>query len=126
MKTDFLDKLKFNSDGLIPAIVQEQETGQVLMMAWMNRDSLVKTMEVGKTCFWSRSRKSFWVKGETSGHTQIVKRISMDCDGDTLLIEVQQTGAACHEGYKSCFFRDITTQGDFSLNSKPIVEMAKT
>lgn len=105
------EKLKFNADGLIPAIIQEQATGRVLMMAWMNRASLEKTIATGQTCFWSRSRQAFWVKGETSGHTQAVKDIAFDCDGDVLLIQVEQIGAACHEGYKSCFFRSIDSQG---------------
>src|SRR5204862_1438260 len=108
----FYDKLKFNSDGLIPAIVQEQSTGRVLMMAWMNRESLETTIQTGKTHFWSRSRKKFWMKGESSGHTQAVKDVSFDCDGDTLLIQVEQIGAACHEGYKSCFFRSVGTAGE--------------
>ena len=77
------------------------------MMAWMNRASLEKTIETGKTHFWSRSRQKFWMKGESSGHTQAVKDIAFDCDGDTLLIQVEQIGAACHEGYQSCFFRSI-------------------
>ena len=102
----FLDQLKFDAaTGLILAIVQEQKSGRVLMMAWMNRASLEKTLETRKTHFWSRSRQKFWMKGETSGHTQTVKDIAFDCDGDTILIQVEQTGAACHEGYKSCFFR---------------------
>ena len=99
------EKLKFNAEGLIPAIVQEQASGRVLMMAWMNEASLKKTLETGKTHFWSRSRKKFWMKGEESGHIQTVKDLAFDCDGDTLLIQVDQIGAACHEGYKSCFFR---------------------
>src|SRR2546428_13546311 len=103
----FYDKLKWTEDGLIPAIVQEQRTGRVLMMAWMNRASLEKTIETGRTHFWSRSRQKFWVKGETSGHTQTVRDIALDCDGDTLLIQVDQIGAACHEGYRSCFFRSV-------------------
>ena len=103
----FYEKLKWTSDGLIPAIIQEASTGRVLMMAWMNRASLEKTVETGKTHFWSRSRQKFWMKGEESGHTQSVKDIAFDCDGDTLLIQVEQTGAACHEGYKSCFFRSV-------------------
>ena len=90
----FYDQLKFNADGLIPAIIQEQKTGRVLMMAWMNRASLEKTIETGKTHFWSRSRRKFWMKGETSGHVQQVKDIAFDCDGDTLLIQVEQIGAA--------------------------------
>ncbi len=107
----FYDQLKFNPDGLIPAIIQEQTTRRVLMMAWMNRASLEKTIETGQTHFWSRSRQKFWRKGETSGHTQTVKHIAFDCDGDTLLIQVEQIGAACHEGYKSCFFRSVEDRG---------------
>src|ERR1700756_5678558 len=101
----FYDQLKFNADGLIPAIIQEQSTGRVLMMAWMNRASLESTIATGKTHFWSRSRKKFWMKGESSGHTQAVRDISFDCDGDTLLIQVEQIGAPFHAGYQSCFFR---------------------
>lgn len=107
----FYEKLKFDANGLIPAIVQERGTGRVLMMAWMNHASLEKTVATGKTHFWSRSRQKFWMKGEESGHTQTVKDIAFDCDGDTLLIQVEQNGAACHEGYKSCFFRSIEGDG---------------
>ena len=120
MNQDFIGQLKFNSEGLIPAIVQEHGTGEVLMMAWMNKESIVKTLESQKTCFWSRSRKKFWIKGETSGHFQEVKKLSFDCDGDTLLVEVTQIGAACHENYKSCFFRDISPKGEVSTNSTPL------
>ena len=105
------NKLKFDANGLIPAIIQEQKTGRVLMMAWMNRASLEQTIETGKTHFWSRSRQKFWMKGESSGHTQTVKAIAFDCDGDTLLIQVEQIGAACHEGYQSCFFRTMEDAG---------------
>lgn len=108
---NFFDQLKFNADGLIPAIIQEHSTGRVLMMAWMNRASLESTIATGKTHFWSRSRQKFWMKGESSGHTQTVKDISFDCDGDTLLIQVAQVGAACHEGYQSCFFRSAQDGG---------------
>jgi phosphoribosyl-AMP cyclohydrolase len=108
---DFYDNLKFDANGLIPAIIQEQKTGRVLMMAWMNRASLEKTIATGKTHFWSRSRQKFWMKGETSGHVQTVKDIAFDCDGDVLLIQVGQTGAACHEGYQSCFFRSVEKDG---------------
>jgi len=107
----FFDLLKFDANGLIPAIIQEKSTGRVLMMAWMNRASLEKTIATGKTHFWSRSRQKFWMKGESSGHVQTVKEIALDCDGDTLLIQVEQIGAACHEGYKSCFFRSLTVDG---------------
>ncbi len=106
------DHLKFDSNGLIPAIIQDQANGRVLMMAWMNRASLEKTIATGKTHFWSRSRQKFWMKGESSGHTQTVKDIACDCDGDTLLLQVEQTGAACHEGYRSCFFRSATEGGE--------------
>ncbi|MGV3771908.1 MAG: phosphoribosyl-AMP cyclohydrolase [Verrucomicrobiales bacterium] len=108
---NFIEQLKFNSEGLIPAIVQEQSTGRVLMMAWMNKESIQKTVETGKTWFWSRSRKKYWMKGESSGQVQVVKDVAFDCDGDTLLIQVEQTGAACHEGYKSCFFRSVRENG---------------
>lgn len=115
------DQLKFNSDGLIPAIIQEQSTGRVLMMAWMNRASLEKTIATGKTVFWSRSRQKFWMKGETSGHTQEVKGIAFDCDADVLLIKVEQIGAACHEGYKSCFFRSVEGKGEtFRVTEKQL------
>jgi phosphoribosyl-AMP cyclohydrolase len=107
----FYDNLKFDANGLIPAIIQDERTGRVLMMAWMNRASLEKTVATGKTHFWSRSRKQFWMKGETSGHVQAVKDIALDCDGDVLLIRVEQTGAACHEGYQSCFFRSLEKDG---------------
>jgi len=114
-----LDSLKFNADGLIPAIIQDSENGQVLMMAWMNAESLRRTIESGKCTYWSRSRQSFWLKGETSGHFQIVKNISVDCDQDCLLIQVEQVGAACHENYRSCFFRDIK-DGELVVNSERI------
>jgi len=107
----FIDGLKFGADGLIPAIVQDHASGRVLMLAYMNRESVGKTLELGKTVFWSRSRKKFWIKGETSGHFQVVKDIAFDCDGDTLLIQVEQTGPACHEGYRSCFFRSVQEGG---------------
>ena len=108
----FYDQLKFNADGLIPAIIQDQATGRVLMMAWMNRASIEMSLATGKTHFWSRSRQKFWMKGETSGHTQTVKEIAFDCDGDTLLLQVEQTGAACHEGYRSCFYRTTDASGE--------------
>ena len=105
------DHLKFNGDGLIPAIIQDQRSGRVLMMAWMNRASIEKTIETGQTWFWSRSRQKYWMKGESSGHVQVVKEVAFDCDGDTLLLQVEQTGAACHDGYQSCFFRAVAGGG---------------
>ncbi len=119
---NFYDKLKFDTNGLIPAIVQEQRTGRVLMMAWMNRASLEKTIATRKTHFWSRSRQKFWMKGETSGHTQKVKDVAFDCDGDTLLIQVEQIGSACHEGYKSCFFRSVERDGVAFKVTEPQLE----
>jgi phosphoribosyl-AMP cyclohydrolase len=118
----FYDELKFDANGLIPAVIQEQGTGRVLMLAWMNRVSLEKTIATGKTHFWSRSRQKLWMKGETSGHTQTVKNIAFDCDGDTLLIQVEQTGAACHEGYKSCFFRSMADGGRSFKETEPRLE----
>jgi phosphoribosyl-AMP cyclohydrolase/phosphoribosyl-ATP pyrophosphohydrolase/phosphoribosyl-AMP cyclohydrolase len=98
--------VRYNADGLVAAIVQEEGTGQVLMMAWMNPESLRRTLETGRTWFWSRSRQEFWCKGETSGDRQFVRAAYYDCDGDTLLFVVEQEGrGACHTGERSCFFR---------------------
>jgi phosphoribosyl-AMP cyclohydrolase len=97
--------LKFNADGLIPAIVQDAKSKRVLMMAWMNETSLNATIQTGFMNYWSRSRQKFWLKGETSGHTQKVVRWASDCDADTLLFEVEQIGGACHTGFESCFFQ---------------------
>ena len=102
-----ISDLKFDANGLIPAVVQEYKTKEVLMVAYMNKDSLRKTLKVKKTCFWSRSRKTYWVKGETSGCFQHVKSVSYDCDMDCLLIQVRQIGVACHTGKYSCFYRKI-------------------
>lgn len=104
----FMEKVKFNSDGLVPSVIQDCRNGSVLMLAWMNEESLKRTIESGRTWFWSRSRKEFWAKGETSGDVQIVQDISIDCDGDTLLIEVEQQGkGACHTGNYSCFYTGL-------------------
>jgi phosphoribosyl-AMP cyclohydrolase len=103
--------LKWNNDGLIPAIVQQTGTGRVLMMAWMNRAALDQTLATGEMHYWSRSRQKIWRKGETSGHTQRLVRWFADCDGDTLLFEVDQRGGACHTGYQSCFFQPLNRDG---------------
>ena len=103
----FTDELKFNDQGLIPAVVCDHETGEVLMVAWMNEEAVKLTAETKKATYWSRSRQSMWVKGETSGNTQEVKWIRMDCDADVLMIGVVQGGGACHLGYRSCFFREL-------------------
>jgi phosphoribosyl-AMP cyclohydrolase len=98
-------------DGLVPVIVQDDETGEVLMLAYMSREAWLKTLETGKATYWSRSRNELWVKGETSGHVQLVKGILVDCDSDTLLLKVHQIGgAACHTGYKSCFYRRVINE----------------
>jgi phosphoribosyl-AMP cyclohydrolase len=102
-----MDEIKFDASGLIPAIVQDEKTKDVLMVAYMNRESLEKTMKEGKACYWSRSRKKLWTKGETSGHFQKIKSIYYDCDMDALLLMVDQTGVACHTGNRSCFYRKL-------------------
>jgi phosphoribosyl-AMP cyclohydrolase len=101
------EDLKYDDNGLIAAVIQDDENGDVLMVAYMNKDSLASTVKTGKTHFWSRSRKKYWLKGESSGHTQEVRSIRTDCDKDCLLIRVKQNVAACHEGYRSCFYRKL-------------------
>jgi phosphoribosyl-AMP cyclohydrolase len=102
-----LKDLKYDKRGLIPVVIQDYKKGDVLMLAYMNKESLRRTLKLGKTCFWSRSRRTYWVKGETSGNYQYVKQIAYDCDMDALLIKVRQTGRACHTGMRSCFYRRI-------------------
>jgi phosphoribosyl-AMP cyclohydrolase len=102
-----LKDLKFDKHGLIPAIIQDYKNNQVLMVGYMNQESLRRSLKLGKTCFWSRSRKEYWVKGLTSGHFQFVKSIAYDCDMDALLVKVRQVGKACHTGNRSCFYRKI-------------------
>ena len=99
-----LDKLTFDANGLIPAIAQQHDTGEVLMMAWMNRDSIEETLKTGQVCYWSRSRRKLWRKGESSGQEQRLVELRLDCDGDTLLLLVDQKGVACHTGRRNCFF----------------------
>ncbi len=98
---------KFNADGLIAAIAQDADTNEILMLAWMNEAALRATLETGRATYWSRSRQELWVKGETSGHTQEVVEVLVDCDQDAVLLKVRQTGAACHTGRKACFYRTI-------------------
>ncbi|AGB40956.1 phosphoribosyl-ATP pyrophosphohydrolase [Halobacteroides halobius DSM 5150] len=114
-----VNHLEFDEDGLIPAIIQDIETNEVLMMAYMNQESLENTIKSGRTCFWSRSRDELWWKGETSGNIQEVEEIKYDCDGDTLLLKVKQTGGACHTGHKSCFYRGIERDYDTEKEFDP-------
>jgi len=100
-----LAEIKFDAEGLVPAIAQQHDTGEILMVAWMNRDAVRLTIEEGRACYWSRSRRALWRKGETSGQAQTLKELRLDCDGDTVLLLVEQHGVACHTGRRSCFFR---------------------
>lgn len=108
--SEALDSLKYNPDGLIPAIAQQFDTNEVLMMAWMNRASIEETLQTGRVCYWSRSRNQFWRKGESSGQMQVLKEFRYDCDADTILLMVDQTGPACHTGRRSCFYNKV--EGD--------------
>ncbi|MGC6516465.1 MAG: phosphoribosyl-AMP cyclohydrolase [Candidatus Puniceispirillaceae bacterium] len=105
---EFLSQVRFNDAGLVPVIAQQFDSKQVLMMAWMTKQTLQETIETGRACYWSRSRAAFWRKGDTSGHIQKVKSLELDCDGDTILMMIDQTGAACHTGEISCFYRTLT------------------
>lgn len=104
--------LTFDDKGLIAAVIQDAENGDVLMVGYMNQEAVERTISTGRVTFWSRSRQKYWVKGETSGNTQRVRSIYVDCDQDCLLIKVEQVGAACHEGYRSCFFRQVSRDGN--------------
>ncbi len=104
------DRLKRNAEGLVPAVVQQHDSGEVLMLGWMDDESLARTLATGRVTYWSRSRQEYWVKGETSGHVQHVKEIRLDCDGDTLLVKVDQEGPACHTGADTCFDADVVHQ----------------
>ena len=100
-------RLKRDADGLVAAIIQQHDTREVLMLGWMDEEAVHRTLTTGRVTFWSRSRRELWRKGDTSGHIQLVRRVSLDCDGDALLVEVEQVGAACHTGHRSCFFTDL-------------------
>lgn len=115
-----LNDLKFNDHGLIPAVSQQFDTGEVLMMAWMNREALAETLETRRVCFYSRSRQSLWRKGESSGQVQHLKELRADCDGDTLLLIVDQTGPACHTGRRSCFY-NLLNNKVMEVISEPLI-----
>jgi len=119
-----LEGLVYNADGLIPAIAQQHDSGEVLMMAWMNRASLQETLQTGRVCYWSRSRQQLWRKGESSGQVQMLKQMRFDCDGDTILLLVDQTGPACHTGRRSCFYTAV--KGDRTeVIAAPLIDPAK-
>lgn len=119
--TEILDAVRFNADGLIPAIAQQHDSGEMLMMAWMNREALEETLRTGRVCYWSRSRGKLWRKGESSGQQQLLRGAALDCDGDTLLLQVDQTGPACHSGRRSCFY--VALEGDEArIASAPLID----
>ena len=118
---EVLDGLPWNADGLLPAIAQQYDSGEVLMLAWMNRQALEETLATGRVCYWSRSRQSYWRKGESSGQVQLLKELRLDCDGDTILLKVDQTGPACHTGRRDCFYNKV--EGDRVLvDQAPLID----
>ena len=120
------EELSFDERGLIPAVVQEADTGEVLMVAWMDRVALDATLSTGLSHFWSRSRETLWRKGETSGHAQHVERVYVDCDADVLLVQVHQDGVACHTGHRSCFFRALGADGEVSASANMLERLGET
>ena len=120
MPDDLLQALKFDEGGLVAAVAQQHDTGEVLMLAWMNRDAIAETLATGRVCYWSRSRQSLWRKGERSGQVQRLVEMRIDCDGDTLLLLVDQTGVACHTGRRICFFRAVRG-GALETIAEPLV-----
>lgn len=123
---EIIKALKLDDKGLVPAVVQDAKDGSVLMVAYMNKESLRRTLKLKKSVFWSRSRQSFWLKGESSGNVQRVKEITIDCDGDCLVIKVDQIGkAACHTGHRSCFYRKILPGGKLKVVGKPLFDPKK-
>ena len=125
MSKNWLDEIKFDENGLVPAIIEDAKTREVLMMAWMNREAVEKTLSAKKAHFYSRSRGKLWLKGESSGHVQKVKRIALDCDGDTLLVSVDQKGGACHAGYRSCFYRKLSPGKQWKTTGKKLFDPEK-
>ena len=121
MSGDWLDRVAWNADGLVPAVAQDAASGEVLMVAWMNRDSLARTVESGEATYWSRSRRALWKKGETSGHVQKVVEIRLDCDADTLLLRIESVGGvACHTGRRRCFFNRL--EAGRWVETDPVIE----
>src|SRR3954452_3634675 len=120
MSASLLDHIRFDPAGLVPAIAQQHGTGEVLMLAWMNREAILETLATNRVCYWSRSRGALWRKGETSGQAQRLVELRLDCDGDTLLLLVDQEGVACHTGRRSCFFRAVR-DGALATIAEPLV-----
>jgi phosphoribosyl-AMP cyclohydrolase len=118
---EVIDNLPYNADGLVPAIAQQHDSGEVLMMAWMNADSIRETLRTGRVCYWSRSRQAYWRKGESSGQEQHLVEMRFDCDGDALLLKVDQQGAACHTGRRNCFYNKVDGE-QVLVDNKPIVD----
>ena len=121
---NIIEQVKFDKNGLVPVVIQDFETLQVLMVGYMNKESLETTLKTGRTCFWTRSRGKLWIKGETSGHIQKIKEILIDCDSDTLLIKVEQIVGACHMGYRTCFYRRYDKDG-FTVVEKKLFDPEK-
>jgi len=121
---DVIENLPYNQDGLVPAIAQQYDTGEVLMMAWMNLDSIRETLKTGRVCYWSRSRQAYWRKGESSGQEQHLREMRFDCDGDTLLLMVDQQGAACHTGRRNCFY-NLVKDETVVVDVDPIIDPEK-
>ena len=117
-----LDNCKFDDKGLMTAIAQDSETGDILMVAFMNREALEETLKRRIACYWSRSRGKLWIKGETSGHVQKVKEIRVDCDQDAVLMKIEQQGGACHLGYRSCFFRQVESDGSLKVVGRKVFD----
>ena len=120
----WLDTIAFGPDGLVPAIAQQHDTGEVLMMAWMNREAVAETLTTGRVCYWSRSRNRLWRKGETSNQIQHLKELRIDCDGDTILLLVEQEGVACHTGRRACFYRAVRDGGLVEI-AAPLIDPEK-
>ena len=119
----WIENLKYNEDGLIPAIAQQHDSKEMLMMAWMNKASIEESLKTGRVCYWSRSRQTYWRKGESSGQIQMLKELRVDCDSDTLLLLVDQTGPACHTGRRSCFYKLADANNEtLTIDSEPLID----
>ena len=121
----FSEGLKYDASGLVPAVIQDAENGEVLMVGFMNREAVDRTLETGRVTYWSRSRQKFWVKGETSGHFQHVIEVRTDCDRDCLLVRVRQEGVACHDGYRTCFYRAVDADRELQIVEERLVDPAE-